>query len=100
MPCLKSYSMHSGATDPFREMEMWKNSTEIQQLGHAPRSGPEVKKARRRGSDAGQSRSRRLKVVVQSPPLYSRDGPKWRDNYPEGPDHPVTEVDALTGYCF
>jgi len=33
--------------------------------------------------------SRRLNVVVRSPPLYSRGGPKWRDNYPEGPDHPV-----------
>jgi len=33
--------------------------------------------------------SRRLNVVVRSLPLYPRGGPKWRDNYPEGPDHPV-----------
>jgi len=33
--------------------------------------------------------SRRLNVVVQSPPLYPRDGLKWRENYLEGPDHPV-----------
>jgi len=32
---------------------------------------------------------RRLNVVVRSPPLYPRGGPKWRDNYPEGPGHPV-----------
>jgi len=56
--------------DPFRGMgapaadaHAWRNSTEIQQSGHVPRSGPEVKMeevvpkmARRRGSDAGQSR--------------------------------------------
>jgi len=32
----------------------------------------------------------RLNVVVQSPPLYPRGEPKWRNNYPEGPDHPVS----------
>jgi len=49
------------------------------------------KMARQRGLDAGQSTptSRRLNVVVWSPPLYSRVGPKWRDNYPDGPDHLV-----------
>jgi len=29
--------------NPFRGMETWRNSTEIQQSGHAPWSGPEVK---------------------------------------------------------
>jgi len=33
---------------------------------------------------------RRLNVVVWSPPLYSRGEPKLRDNYPEGPDYPVS----------
>jgi len=33
--------------------------------------------------------SRRLNVVVRPPPLCPRGGPKWRDNYPKGPDHPV-----------
>jgi len=33
--------------------------------------------------------SRRLNVVVRSPPLYPKSGPKWRHNYPEGPDHLV-----------
>jgi len=33
--------------------------------------------------------SRHLNVVVRSPPLYPWGGPKWLDNYPEGPDHPV-----------
>jgi len=28
--------------DPFRGMGAWRNSTETQQLVHAPRSGPEV----------------------------------------------------------
>jgi len=29
-------------------------------------------------------------MVVQSLPLYPRGGLKWRDNYSEGPGHPVT----------
>jgi len=29
--------------DSFRGMGAWRNSTEIQQSGHVPRSGPEVK---------------------------------------------------------
>jgi len=29
--------------DPFRGMGAWRNSTETQQSGHAPKSGPEVK---------------------------------------------------------
>jgi len=33
---------------------------------------------------------RHLNVVVWSPPLYSRGGTKWQDNYPEGLGHPVT----------
>jgi len=50
--------------DPFRLMGAWRNSTETQQSGHAQgldqRSKMEVvpKMARRRGSDAGQSRKR------------------------------------------
>jgi len=35
-----------GATHPFRGMGAWKNSTETQQSGHVPRSGPEVKNGR------------------------------------------------------
>jgi len=46
------------------------------------------KMARRRGSNSAPT-SCRLNVVVRSPPIYSRGGPKWRDNYPDGPDHPV-----------
>jgi len=30
-----------------------------------------------------------LNVVMQYPPLYPRGGPKWRDNYPKGPDYLV-----------
>jgi len=46
------------------------------------------------------SKSRRLNVVVvRSLPLYPRGGPKWQDNYPEGPNHPVVpnrlEMSAL-----
>jgi len=37
----------------------------------------------------GDPTSRRLNVVVWSLPLYLRGGPKWRDNYPEGPDRQV-----------
>jgi len=39
--------------------------------------------------------SRRLNVVVRSPPLYPRRGPKWRDNYPDGPDHSVAPTHQL-----
>jgi len=42
-----------------------------------------------RGNRSFAPTSRRLNVVVRSPPLYLRGGPKWRDNYPEGPDHPI-----------
>jgi len=35
--------------DPFRGM--WRNSTEIQQSGHTPRSGPEVKNGRSSAKD-------------------------------------------------
>jgi len=49
--------------DPFRRMGAWRNFADAQQSDHAPRSGPEVKMeevvpkmARRRGSDARQSR--------------------------------------------
>jgi len=28
-------------------------------------------------------------AVPGSPPLFSTGGPKWQDNYPERPDHPV-----------
>jgi len=35
-----------GATDPFCGMGTWSSSTETQQSGHAPRSGPEVKNRR------------------------------------------------------
>jgi len=133
--------------DPFRGMGAWTNSTEIQQSGHAPRSGPEIKNGssakdgaaerlecgtirrrwvrsckgcqqalheefsfrfilenRRNLAGEGVVRkissqqrvasvsnlcngwSRRLNVVVRSPPLYPRGG---RDNFPEGLDHPV-----------
>jgi len=70
--------------DPFRGMGAWRNSTETQQSGHASRSGPEVKNGRNTAPT-----SCCLNVVVRSPPLYPRGGPKWRDNFPEGSDHPV-----------
>jgi len=38
--------------DPFRGKRAWRNSTETQQSGHAPRSGPEVKN-RRIGAEDG-----------------------------------------------
>jgi len=50
----------------------------------------ETKSSVARGYDGlAAPTSRRLNVVVRSPPLFSRGGPKWRDNYPEGPDYPV-----------
>jgi len=48
-----------------------------------------MRKGKKRSSKPTASTSRRLNVVVRSPPLYSRGGPKWRDNYPEGLEHPV-----------
>jgi len=42
--------------DPFREMEMRRNSTETQQSGHAPKSGPEVKNGRSGAEDGAPER--------------------------------------------
>jgi len=36
---------------PFRRMGAWRNSTETQQSGHAPRFGPEVKNGRSSAKD-------------------------------------------------
>jgi len=38
-------------SDPFRGMGAWRNSTETQQLGHTPKSGPEVKNGRSGAED-------------------------------------------------
>jgi len=37
--------------DPFRGMGAWRDSTEIQQSGHTPSSGPEVKNGRSSAED-------------------------------------------------
>jgi len=42
--------------DPFRGMGAWRNSTETQQSGHAPRSGPEVKNGRSSAKDGAPKR--------------------------------------------
>jgi len=42
--------------DPFRRMGSWRNSTETQQSGHAPRSGPEVKNWRSGAKDGAPER--------------------------------------------
>jgi len=119
--------------DLFRGMGAWKNSTETQQSGHAPTSGPEVKNERIGSENSaperleygavwwwwcyptpfegwgrgGTPRKRNSRATPQqsghctnvSPlqrggavPLYPRGGPKCRDNYPEGPDHPVASI--------
>jgi len=44
--------------DLFRVMGVWKNSTETQQLGHAPRSGSEVKNGRISAKDGAPERLR------------------------------------------
>jgi len=44
--------------DPFRGMRAWRNSTETQQSGHAPRSGPEVKNGRSSAKDGAPERLR------------------------------------------
>jgi len=70
----KRFAMVVVLPDPFRGMGAWRNSTKTKQSGHAPKFAP---------------MSRRLNVVMRSLPLFPRGGPKWRDNYPEGPDHLV-----------
>jgi len=57
-------------SDPFRGMGAWSNSTETQQSGHTPRSGPTF---------------RRLNVVVRSPPLYRQVGRNGETTIPRGP---------------
>jgi len=44
--------------DPFRGMGVWRNSTETQQSGHAPRSGLEVKIGRSSAKDGAPERLR------------------------------------------
>jgi len=44
--------------DLFREMGAWRNSTETQQSGHAPRSGLEVKNGRSSAKDSVPERLR------------------------------------------
>jgi len=65
--------------DPFRGMGAWRNSTE-------PNS-----RARLQGLDQRSPTSCCLNVVVRPRPL-TRGGPKWRDNYTEGSDHPVAST--------
>jgi len=43
--------------------------------------------------------SRRVNVVVRSPPLYPRGEPKWRNNYPEGPDHLIAPNRPESTFC-
>jgi len=45
-------------SDPFRGMRGWRNSTYVQQPGHAPRSGPEVKDGRSKDKDSAPKRLR------------------------------------------
>jgi len=42
-----------------------------------------------RGQKFAAPTSCRFNVMMRSLSLYPRGGPKWRDNYPEGPHHPV-----------
>jgi len=41
---------------PFRGMGAWRNSTETQQSGHTPRSGPEIKNRRSSAEDGAPER--------------------------------------------
>jgi len=52
--------------DPFRGMGAWRNSTETQQSGYAPRSGPEVKNGKSRawfGRSRSQNSCKQVKVM-------------------------------------
>jgi len=44
--------------DSFQRMGAWRNSTETQQLGQAPRSGPEDKNGRSSAKDGAPERLR------------------------------------------
>jgi len=44
--------------DSFRGIGAWRNFTEIQQSGHAPKSGPEVKNERNSAKDGAPERLR------------------------------------------
>jgi len=95
--------------DPFREMRAWRNSTETQQSGHGPRSGPKVKNGRSSAKDGAPERLRcgtvkeeashilqrmsartastfrRLNVVVRSPPLFREVSRNGETTTPRGP---------------
>jgi len=65
----------------------WRNSTETQQLGHIPRSGPEVKngiavEARMRGSQGGESdpaEGVRTRCMKNSPSVLSCIGKRTKE---------------------
>jgi len=56
LPAPYKVSGGGGTPDPFRGMGAWRNSTETQQPGHAPRSGSEVKNGRSGAEDGALER--------------------------------------------
>jgi len=54
--CLEVIMLVVVLPDPFRRMGVWRNSTETQQSGHAPRSGPEVKNESSSAKDGAPER--------------------------------------------
>jgi len=57
--------------DPFRRVGAWRNSTETQQSGHAPRSGPEVKNGRS-GAEEVEILCCRINYQTITTPNYTR----------------------------
>jgi len=58
--------------DPFRGMGAWRNSTETQQSGQAPRSGPEVKNGRSGAEDGAPERLGCKKVKEEVSQILQR----------------------------
>jgi len=83
--------------DPFRGIVAWRNSTETQQSGHAPRSEPEVKSLLHKSLAAST-------WWCGLRPPYER-WPKWRDNISESltiRSFPIVwrTVSLLYGICL
>jgi len=53
-------------------MEVWRNSTENQQSGHAPRSGPEVNNGRHNAKDGMPERLRCGTVQEEMSPILQK----------------------------
>jgi len=97
---IKCLSLGHSDELPYRESFQGVEDRGVEKLHGDPTVGPHPAGPEVKNGSTGPT-SRRLNVVMRFPPLFSRGGPKWRDNYPEGPGHPVAHNRLEPRYrCF